>query len=86
MNAKDWIDNILKHPNWCQTSIDWDSVFELASLIEKDTPKKVELKNNAYICPNCGGIMTFKHKGMCVSCQNEFCGGCGQRLDWSEIK
>lgn len=55
----------------------------LISLIERDTPKKVDI-GKAYgfdfpICPNCKIELNEHYKHV-----NRFCKECGQKLDWSE--
>lgn len=53
----------------------------LISLIERDTPKKVEIRTSKHfkypICPNCKGELNEYYK-------NNYCKECGQCLDWSE--
>lgn len=58
----------------------------LDELVDRSMPKKVVLVNNWYKCPSCGGLLAFNVKGLCIDCQNIFCGGCGQKLDWGEDK
>lgn len=53
----------------------------LISLIERDTPKKVEIGTSKHfefpICPNCKDELNEYDK-------NKYCKECGQRLDWGE--
>ena len=53
----------------------------LIELVEKDTPKKVEISTLAYyqLCPNC---KTELNKYF----ENKYCKECGQRLDWSKVR
>jgi tRNA(Ile2) C34 agmatinyltransferase TiaS len=50
-------------------------------LVERDTPKKVEIgtsKNYKFpICPNCKVELNGVYR-------NKYCKKCGQRLDWRE--
>ena len=58
------------------------SLFEkdtkiLQELVDKATPKKVKTFPNSFyikICPNCGSTLETKRN---------YCGECGQKLDWS---
>ena len=53
----------------------------LISLIERDTPKKVEVGASKYfmfpVCPNCKVELNEYYK-------NKYCKECGQRLDWND--
>jgi len=33
--AKEWIDNIIAHPQWGTTYIDWDAIDQLKELLDK---------------------------------------------------
>ena len=35
MNAKNWIQNIVNHPNWTRCDIDWEAVDQINELINK---------------------------------------------------
>ena len=54
----------------------------LLSLIERDTPKKVEMGVSKYfifpICPNCKNELTEYYK-------YKYCKTCGQRLNWNDV-
>lgn len=61
--------------------IDEDAVV---NAFEKQTPKKPKLDENEWTCcPNCHDAFKirdiFKHR-------NNYCGNCGQKLDWSETE
>lgn len=49
----------------------------LTYVIEKQTPKK---PNEGLFCPNCNGIDLWDSWGD----ELNYCGDCGQKLDWSE--
>ncbi len=52
-------------------------------LIERDTPAKIKHeKNGVAYCPICERSYLHSARGY----ENNFCGYCGQRLDWKESK
>lgn len=61
-------------------------LIEYAELSARNFPDIPDETENAYLCPRCGGILAMKSKYLCIPCQNKYCGGCGQHLDWSGIK
>ena len=61
-----------------------EEIQVLQELVELATPMKPTETHCSYNCPTCGSIQTMKYEGMCIECQNEYCGKCGQKLDWSE--
>ena len=42
MHAKEWIENILAHPNWGIVAIEWDAVDEIKSILDLYTKDEVE--------------------------------------------
>lgn len=60
-----------------------ESVNVLEQLVERDTPKEVEMGTSKGfkfpICPNCKTELNEYYKDA-----NKFCKECGQRIDWSE--
>ena len=53
----------------------------LISLIERDTPEKIEYDDyEEPCCPDCGEVQCPNVYAM----NNNVCPYCGQRLDWSE--
>lgn len=46
---------------------------------EKQTAKKPNYAKSEHYCPDCGCDV-----GECSQTYNDYCGGCGQKLDWSE--
>lgn len=60
----------------------YTEVTLMQELVDKATPKKVidkkeELHGMSFICPNCG-------KKVYTNFIRNYCGECGQRLDWSK--
>lgn len=59
----------------------WHPAYDVAiKALEKQIPKKPSTEFNYedddYFCPDCGFGVTEEH--------NDFCGSCGQHIDWSE--
>lgn len=76
MNAKEWINEMLSHPDWGHVDIEWEAVDEIKEIMEKATPKKPNwIYDDEPLCPNCGDVLDGTE---------EHCDGCDQRLDWSE--
>lgn len=59
---------------------------KMDGLISRDTPQKPVETEDAYLCPRCDWILAMKSQYLCIPCQNKYCGGCGQHLDWSDFK
>lgn len=58
------------------------AVFKLQELVSKATPKKpIDMSKESYdtigVCPNCGTWCYMEY-------HSEYCGECGQSLDWSK--
>lgn len=80
------------YDNWSATDI-WTARLlnvsnelnkSLEELVDKDTPKKIldkkeELHGMSFICPNCG-------KKIYTNFIRNYCGECGQRLEWGKVK
>ena len=59
----------------------------LISLIERDTPKKVIKEvdyRDIYKCSNCNNVLIIdRYQRLKDKDKINYCGECGQRLDWS---
>ena len=61
---------------------------KLDEALEKQTPKKVVEKKTwvgDYICPTCNAVFMTDKEGLFGSRTN-YCGNCGQKLDWGVEK
>ncbi len=62
--------------------------LECVQALERRIPKKVILqadgeKTMSGLCPSCGKEITFIKKSPLLRMMN-FCGGCGQRINWEK--
>ncbi|WP_270324919.1 hypothetical protein [[Eubacterium] hominis] len=56
--------------------------LKLQELVDKATPKKIEIWNGQYSCPNCKTL--FFPNTTSIGLPKNFCDKCGQPLDWSD--
>ena len=49
--------------------------------IDKQIPKKPEIKGEYYVCPICGVYQEYLTDG-----KPPYCVNCGQALDWQEVE
>ena len=49
--------------------------------IDKQIPKKPEIKDEYYVCPICGVYQEYLTDG-----KPPYCVNCGQALDWQEVE
>ena len=63
------------------TDIDAEPLRLAIKALEKQTPKKPIVNDDLQIaCPNCSATLIY-----CLyTSEIDYCGKCGQRLDWSE--
>lgn len=53
--------------------------YAISEALEKQTAKKPNYAKSEHYCPDCGCDV-----GECSQTYNDYCGGCGQKLVWSE--
>ena len=56
-------------------------VDTLQELVDKATPKKIEIWNGQYSCPNCKKLF-FPITS--IGLPKKFCDDCGHAIDWSD--
>ena len=49
--------------------------------LDKQIPKKAEIKDGYYVCPVCGVYQEYLTDG-----KPPYCVNCGQALDWQEVE
>lgn len=53
--------------------------------LEKQLPKKYEIKDGVPYCPCCGEIATTNTGDTFLDYWLSFCNKCGQAIDWSDV-
>lgn len=63
-----------------------NNLTTLQELVDKETPKKVLIVNDEYVCPGClnGDRLSTYERECYPHYDNPRCGECGQALDWND--
>ena len=61
------------------------AIYKAIKALKKQIPKKVIMKRNIYLCPNCGADAETDCGDDMLDYRLNFCDNCGQKLDWSEL-
>ena len=84
MNLKE----VIKTLEIAKAEVEWNypmdyavAIDEAIKAIDKQIPKKPELKGEYYICPVCGVYQEYLTDG-----KPPYCVNCGQALDWQEVE
>ena len=84
MNLKE----VIKTLEIAKAEVEWNypmdyavAIDEAIKAIDKQIPKKPELKGEYYICPVCGAYQEYLTDG-----KPPYCVNCGQALDWQEVE
>ena len=78
----DVMDNMTPHEEKCPQVL--EAMVRCVSALEKQIPKKPFHMHKNYYCPNCkeGGWMLWDDA--VPNDKDNFCGKCGQAIDWSD--
>ena len=84
MNLKE----VIKTLELAKAEVEWDypmdyavAIDEAIKAIDKQIPKKPEIKDGYYVCPICGVYQEYLTDG-----KPPYCVNCGQALDWQEVE
>lgn len=69
----------------CSNDPEYVACHIAINAIEKQTPKKIERRDDHSFCPNCHFCRGNIEVLLRYKTAEKFCPDCGQALDWSEL-
>lgn len=85
MTNREVIETLDEMGDCCSTEPEYVACHIAIEAIEKQTPKKIERRDNHSFCPNCNFCLGNIEVRLRYHTAQKFCPDCGQALNWSEV-